>query len=61
MKRVVSLLTAAALALGGCSGKAKDPAADAKPAADGKAAAVSKPNPWNSSSAADAAARAAGG
>ena len=57
MKRAVSLLTAAALALGGCSGKAKDPAADAKPAVDGKiAAAVSTPNPWNSSSAADAAA-----
>ena len=57
MNRAVILLAVAALALGSCSGKAKDPAADAKPAADGKAAAaVSKPNPWNSSSAADAAA-----
>ena len=47
MKRAVIFFAAAALTLGGCSGKAKDPAAQATPAADGKAAATtSKPNPW---------------
>ena len=47
MKVAVSLFAVAAITLGGCSGKAKDPAGEAAPAADGKAAATSsKPNPW---------------
>ena len=47
MKVAVNLFAAAALTLGGCSGKAKDPAGEAAPAADGKGStAASKPNPW---------------
>ena len=58
MKRAVILFTAAALGLSGCSGKAKDPAAEAKVPAVGKDGKPipAKPNPWNSGSAADAAA-----
>ena len=56
MKRAVIILAAATLSLGGCSGKAKEPAADPAAAKDGKAATPAKPNPWNSGSAADAAA-----
>ena len=57
MKRAVIFFATAALSLGGCSGKAKDPAAQAAPESEGNAAATaSKPNPWNSDSAADAAA-----
>ena len=52
MKRTLFLIAAASLALGGCSGKAADPAAGDP---DGAVlAAVAKPNPWNSGSAAEA-------
>ena len=57
MKRAVIFFAATALSLGGCSGKAKDPAAGANAPKDSKAAAgPAKPNPWNSDSAADGAA-----